>query len=413
MLALLLLAAVLVSAIAAPRGWSEAVVAVPAAGRAVVFGVVSPSQAVARLGELGPTVGFLAAILVLAHLADVHGVFAWLASLLARGSRGQPRRLLVLVFAAASATTAVLSLDATVVLLTPAILATAVVLRVPPRPHVYASAHLANSASTLLPVSNLTNLLAFSASGLSFLGFTALMAIPWLLSVLLELVVFRLFFAADLDPAPPSVDVPATAETPWFALAVLALTLGGFSGSGFVGLAPVWVAIGGALILAGPALATRRTTTRTIVMHASPLFCAFVLALGIVVAGVTSGGFGRWLAQQLPQQPSLLGLLGAAALAAVLANMVNNLPATLVLLGALGAGAHPGLILAVLLGVNIGPNLTYIGSLATLLWRRVLRAQGAPPSLRTFTVLGLLTVPVTLPSAVLALWVGLKLSGTL
>ena len=413
MLAPLLLAAVLLFALATPRGWSEAVVAVPAAGLAVLSGAVAPSRAVAELGELGPTVGFLAAILVLAHLADVYGVFVWLASLLARGSRGRPRRLLVLVFAAAAGTTAVLSLDATVVLLTPAILATAMVLGVPPRPHVYASVHLANSASTLLPVSNLTNLLAFSASGLSFLGFMALMAIPWLVTVLLELVVFRLFFATDLDPAPQPVDVPVAAETPKFALAVLALTLGGFSASGFIGLAPVWVAVGATVILAAPALATRRTTVRTIVVQASPLFCAFVLALGVVVAGVTSGGVGRWLAQLLPQQPSLLGLLGAAALAAVLANVVNNLPATLVLLAALGAGAHPGLILAVLLGVNIGPNLTYIGSLATLLWRRVLRAQGAPPRFRTFTVLGLLTVPVTLPSAVLALWAGLRLSGTL
>jgi len=90
---------------------------------------------------------------------------------------------------------------------------------------------------------------------------------------------------------------------------------------------------------------------------------------------------------------------------------VNNLPATLVLLAALGGGDHPGLILAVLLGVNIGPNLTYIGSLATLLWRRVLRGREAAPSLRTFTLLGLITVPLTLPAAVVALWLGLRIGG--
>ncbi len=87
-------------------------------------------------------------------------------------SRGRPRRLLVTTFALASVTTAVLSLDATVVLLTPVLLTTASRLRVAARPHVYACTHLANSASLLLPVSNLTNLLAFAATGLSFAAFT-------------------------------------------------------------------------------------------------------------------------------------------------------------------------------------------------------------------------------------------------
>ncbi len=385
--------------------------ALPAAALVVLAGVVSPPLALTQVRELGPTVGFLAAILVVAHLADVHGVFAWLASLLARGARGNARRLLVLVFAAASVTTAVLSLDATVVLLTPAILATAVAMHARPRPHLYASAHLANSASTLLPISNLTNLLAFSASGLSFLGFTALMALPWLVAVLLELLVFRLFFATDLSPAAEPVALAPAVAAPRAALVILAATLAGFAVSGFAGLAPVWVATAGALVLAVPAVRTRRTTAGRIIKAGSPLFCAFVLALGVVVAGVTSGGIGTALAHLVPQHPSLPGLLAAAAIAAVLANVVNNLPATLVLLAALGTGAAPGLILAVLLGVNIGPNLTYVGSLAILLWRRVLRASGEAPSLRTFTALGLITVPLTLPAAVLALWFGLRIGG--
>ena len=108
------------------------------------------------------------------------GLFTALGALMARGARDDPRRLLVLVFAVASAVTAVLSLDATVVLLTPVVFATAARLRTSPRPHVYACSHLANSASLLLPVSNLTNLLAFHASGLSFTRFAALMALPTL-----------------------------------------------------------------------------------------------------------------------------------------------------------------------------------------------------------------------------------------
>ena len=103
----------------------------------------------------------------------------------------------MLVFVVASLTTAALSLDATVVLLTPAMLVTIRRLKVKPAPHVYATAHLSNTASLALPVSNLTNLLAFQASGLSFLGFTGLMIGPWLGAIGVEYVMFRLFFKSE------------------------------------------------------------------------------------------------------------------------------------------------------------------------------------------------------------------------
>jgi arsenical pump membrane protein len=94
----------------------------------------------------------------------------------------------------------------------------------------------------------------------------------------------------------------------------------------------------------------------------------------------------------------------------VLSNVVNNLPAVLVLLP-LAAGTGPGAVLAVLIGVNIGPNLTYIGSLSNLLWRNLLHKQGEPTSARQFSALGLLTVPVGLVAAVVALWAALAVVG--
>lgn len=97
-------------------------------------------------------------------------------------------------------------------------------------------------------------------------------------------------------------------------------------------------------------------------------------------------------------------------MAAVLANLINNLPAVLALLP-LAAPAGPGPVLAVLIGVNIGPNLTYAGSLATLLWRRILHAHDDRVSLGEFTRLGLLTTPAALAAAVVALWAGLRLVG--
>jgi arsenical pump membrane protein len=403
----LLLAAVLAFAMLQPWGLSEATVAVPAAGITVALGIVGPADALDQMRGLAPTVGFLAAILVLAHLTDAEGAFRWLGDRLASSSRGRPRRLLAVVFTAASITTAVLSLDATVVLLTPVVFGTAARLRLRAKPHVYACTHLANSASTLLPVSNLTNLLAFGASGVSFLGFTALMAAPWLTSLAVEFLAFRWFFATDLaESAEPAV-APAVHPAPRFALAVLAVTLAGFAASSFTGIPPVAVAGAGAAVLAGKAVASGQVSPWRLVRDTSPLFCLFVLALGVVVAGVTAHGLGAALGALLPTTPTLRGLLVVAGLAAALSNVVNNVPATLMLLGALGPAPHPGLVLAALVGVNIGPNLTYVGSLATLLWRRVLAGGDAAPRLREFLQLGVITVPSCLAVATVALWLGL------
>ncbi|MEU0494567.1 ArsB/NhaD family transporter [Mycobacterium sp. NPDC006124] len=411
--ALVALAAVLVFAMVQPRGLPEATLAVPVAAVLVVCGAVSPGAALEQMKLLGPTVGFLAAILVLAHLADEEGVFRWLGAALARASGDSSQRLMALVFVSASVTTAVLSLDATVVLLTPVVLATARLVRVRAKPHVYACAHLSNSASTLLPVSNLTNLLAFSASGLTFVSFAAVMALPWLVVVGLEYAVFRIFFRKDLaaerDAESVEEEAPAEQATPVYAFVVLAATLVGFGASGFAGIEPVWVAVVGAVVLAIPGLRRGSVTIPTIVRAGSPLFCLFVFALGVVVAGVSEHGLGRAVARVLPEAPTLVGLLVVAAVSAVLANVVNNLPATLLMLTALGSGAPAGLILAMLVGVNIGPNLTYVGSLATLLWRRVLSGAGIRPRLGEFTLLGLATVPLCVVGAVAALWAGLEL----
>lgn len=124
----------------------------------------------------------------------------------------------------------------------------------------------------------------------------------------------------------------------------------------------------------------------------------------MVAQAVAAHGLGRLLGDVVPAGTGLPALLGAAVVAAVLANLVNNLPAVLALLPALGAHPPPAIVLAVLLGVNLGPNATYVGSLATLLWRRVLAGRGLTTTLREFLRLGALTVPLSPVAAVTALW---------
>jgi len=313
------------------------------------------------------------------------------------------------VFVIACLITAVLSLDAAVVLLTPVVLAAVRRLRTPVRPYAYATAHLANGAS-LLPVSNLTNLLAFHTANISFTKFTLVMALPWLGAVTTLYMVFRWFFAGDLRVQPDPGELGPTPRPPVFVLVVVGLTLTGFALGQSVGVAPAWVALVGASVLGLRSLSRRHTSVMDIAHSAHVPFLVFVLALGVVVRAVMLNGMDRTMSAVLPSGSGLPALLAIAAIAAVLANVVNNLPAALVLLP-LVAPAGPVAILAVLIEVNIGPNLTYVGSLSNLLWRRVLRHHDLDAGVGEYTRLGLCTVPTALVVAVLALWASARLLG--
>ncbi|MCX5045630.1 SLC13 family permease [Aldersonia sp. NBC_00410] len=411
-----LLAIVIGFASLRPRGLPEAVVAVPAALILIAVGAVGPSAAWDEITDLAPVVGFLCAVLVLAQLCGAEGLFRAAGALTARrssraGLAAAPRRLLTAVFALAAATTIVLSLDATVVLLTPVVFATAARLALPPRPHVYACTHLANSASLLLPVSNLTNLLAFSALDISFGKFALLMALPSVAIIAVEYVVFRRFFAPDLAETAAVPEFAGQPHIPRFPLVVLVLTLAGFVVTSGFGLEPIWAAAAGALVLGGYSLARKRITARELAASTSVPFLLFVLALGVVVRAVLDNGLGDVLSDVVPTGSGFVELLALAALAAALANLINNLPAALVLIPLAAAGG-PAPALAVLLGVNIGPNLTHAGSLATLLWRRVLTAHGAAAPLSEFVRLGLRTVVPGIVVTVAALWVSVGIFGT-
>ena len=167
----------------------------------------------------------------------------------------------------------------------------------------------------------------------------------------------------------------------------------------------------GACLLAARGLARRQATPASLVRAAGIPFLLFVLGLGVVVEAVVANGLGAAITRLIPGGSSLPALLAITVLAAALANVVNNLPAVLVLLPVVtgpGLPVSAGPVLAVLIGVNIGPNLTYAGSLATLLWRRLLAERDHETDLGEFTRLGLLTVPAALLLATIALWAVLQ-----
>ncbi|MET0920202.1 MAG: SLC13 family permease [Acidimicrobiia bacterium] len=401
----------------------NALVTVPAAALVMVFELVGLDAALDTLDRLAPTLTFLAAILVIGEVARVAGLFGALGTFIERSAGNSPRRLLLAVAAAAVVVTAVMSLDATAVLFTPVVIHIVAKRGAPSSDAavpLLTTAQLANASSGWFPVSNLTNLLVFSATGLTFAGFALRMALPTAVATAVVVGVMLLRTPRSV-PAPSGAAVDAREVSPSVELdglarlvivTLVALVIAFFATSG-QGIEPAWLTAGCAVFLALVALITRRDRIRSLVTAASPWFLVFVCALALVVQAAVDHGLGDAAQQAIPDGSGLAALLAIAVIAAVLANLVNNVPATLVLLAALSAthSATPARLLAVLIGVNIGPNLTYTGSLATILWRKLAAAAQTEPRQWSFYGAALLTTPPALVLATVALWCTLQVFG--
>jgi arsenical pump membrane protein len=303
-----------------------------------------------------------------------------------------------------------------VVLLTPVVHETATRMRLRARPHVYACTHLANSASLLLPVSNLTNLLAFSVTGLSLAGFTSAMALPWVVAIAVEYVVFRLFFRADLAGRAPAGDAGPAEDSgprdrvPLFPLAVVAATLAGFTITSFRRGEP---GLGG-VRRRGHARGARPGPAGDLPGRPGPRGQRPVPGLRPVV-GPGRSGPGRQRARPGHRADPAAQLVPARPAGHRGDRRRDREPGQQPARGTRPAGRphrrrpRPGPRRPD--RVNIGPNLTYAGSLATLLWRRLLAERNHEPDLGEFTRLGLATVPAGLVLATTALWLALRLTG--
>jgi Na+/H+ antiporter NhaD/arsenite permease-like protein len=366
-------------------------------GVAIATGVLPASDAVAVGVRVWPILLFVVAITVVAELAAEAGLFAVLAGRLAVIARGRALVLWLLVVALAVVSTAFLSLDTTAVLLTPVVVLLSRHAGLPPLPFALTTVWLANTASLVLPVSNLTNLLAERVLGsadplrfLALLGPAALVAI--VVPCLLLAIVFRRQLAGrSIVPAPePPADRPLFVVSCVVVGLLLPLLV--------VGLPPWMPACAAAIVLGGVFLVRRRGALRPgllpwqLVLFASGLF--------LVVEAVHALGSGPVLALIAGRGDDPLALLRMAGTGMVGANAVDNLPAYLALEP---AGGSPARIAALLIGVNAGPLVTPWASLATLLWHERLRTLDVELPWRRYILLGLIAAPVTVALATLTL----------
>ena len=397
------LLALLVTAYAHPRGRTEAAIGLAAAAATLATGALSADDLLEEVRHLGPVVLFLVTILVVGDICGRSGLFAAAAGWVRKLGRDRPVPLFTGVFLLGALVTTTLSLDATVVLLTPVVLTATAAAGVSARPGAHACLRMANSASLLLPVSNLTNLLAMRYVGLTFVGFAAVMAPVLAVVLVIEYVAARLLFRRELtEEADPAHVVPDRPPLPRLPLVTVGAMLVGFAVASPLGIEPFWVSGAAAVVLLAWAARQGRVTLAQAVHAGHPAFAIFVLCLGIVVAALALGPLGDRVRDLLPHGTSFGALLVIALLATLLANLLTNLSATLLLvpmLAPLGTTA----VLAALLGLNIGSGLTYTGSLANLLWRRTLVRHGRRPTMWEFHRVSLVVTPVSLLGAVTAL----------
>lgn len=341
---------------------------------------------------LAAAIGVLAALMVVAKASADEGTFEAWRGVIDRETVQSPTRrwaLLALLIAVVSAT---VTPHAAALLLAPVLLVGAGAAR---RAHGLATIRIANTGSTLLPSSNLTNLLAFAGTGLAFVEFAWLMLPVFAVGVAAELAVLRWWFRDDVrEPEPEPAAAPSV---PLFPAAVVVAVLIALSSG-----VDLWLsAAAGAILIGGYSLSRGTTTWRDLLDAANLPLAAFVLVWGLVVVVLAGTRAGDGIDRLVPSGPGLAALLGTAIVGMLAANLVNNMPAALLLLPAATA-AGPVTVLALLIGLNVGANLTGIGSLATLLWR-----QDAPSdvtSWRTFHVVGVLTTPLIVVLCTTVLW---------
>ncbi len=421
--ALTTLAATMTLVLARPRGLPEAAGSIIGAVVAIGFGVSVRDDVFDGIRNTAGILAFLVATMALAGVAEAAGVFRWAAGIALISARGRGWLLYVNLSLLGAVVTLLLSLDVTVVVLTPLVCALVMPLRLDARPFVIACAFVANVASLALPVSNLTNMLIYDLLDISFLDFVRYLAMPNLAVIVVTIGALLLRYRHSLPGAirvtAHDFHVPRSPFFQWSAV-MLALTVVGLLVAGTFGV-PFWpVACVGASVLGGAAVARgwmpAASLLRTVAWGLPP----FVVAMHVVCAGVVRAMMPWLLA--LPDAAGALGgpwpVVTAMLAATVGSNGVNNLPMALVVAQLLagvsadavtadGAPLRTALAFGALLGTNVGPNFTVTGSLATMLCLASARRAGLTITNGDVMRAGLVVTPPALVIGAALLWVSL------
>ncbi|HVI99814.1 MAG TPA: arsenic transporter [Sphingomonas sp.] len=386
-----------------PFRWPEAVWAVGGAALLVGCGLLPWRDAAAAVARGGDVYLFLAGMMLLSEVARKEGLFDWLACHAVGWARGSSARLFALIYAIGVVVTAFLSNDATAVVMTPAVYAAARRADVDPLPSLFACAFVANAASFVLPISNPANLVLYGGHMPTLGDWLAAFALPSVVAIGATFAMLRFVERDRLHGAcRTEIAVPPLGGGGRLALAAIGATAVLLLCTSFADRAlgpPTFVAgiITAALVFLG-----RPQDALPVLRHVSWSVLLLVAGLFVLVAGLEAIGLVDHLAAWLRdvRDPRETAALAGGGLA-IVSNLVNNLPAGLIA-SATVAAAHPPQIVtdALLIGVDLGPNLSITGSLATILWLQAIRREGEDVTFGRFLKVGVAVMP---PALVLAI----------
>ena len=353
------------------------------------------------LRYVAPILLFFLGLMLICLSAEKAGFFGWSAYQAVNLAKGKGQLLFFTIFALGVAITAFFSNDTTALVLTPIVFTLARELKLRPLPYVFSCAFIANTASLLLPISNPVNLLPFTAFGLSLGEYLRYLMLPSLAGIGMNVLVFYLLFRSDISSSFSANMCPQPKDAFFKYVSVaLGFIAVAYLVTAYKGLPLFWVALGGGLLLVVGGLILHRLHSGEIASGISWSILLFIFSLSVVVKGLEKSGFiamlGNVLAHSFPQQQSFISIAGVALSNALGSNLINNWSMIMVstaILSVSNPSPDPSLIYAAILGADLGPNLTIVGSLSSMLWLVILRQRGLDLSPGQYFKVGLILTP--------------------
>ncbi len=406
-----------------PFKLDEARIALAGAALLLIAGLIPPLDALTTLLQDWNIFLFFLGMMSLSALVDAAGLFDWLAAQAARLSGGSARRLFFNVFILGSLISMILSNDATALILTPIVYTLVTRLRLPALPFLFACTFIADTASFLLPVSNPINIIVLSTFRLDLWTFLRLLFLPALVVIGINMLAFFLLYRRKLRGQFDIKRLASAAEAVRhrayfrYTCAVLGLVALAYIAASAAQFPLSIVAVAGAALLLVGALHWKQSSLKEVSAHISWSIFGFIAGMFVLVRAVENthltAQFGQLLLSLSGGQSFGAVMIGTAG-ASLGTNLINNVPMAVVLTSALQSTQHAalntrlGFAAATIFGCDLGPNLTTVGSLATVLWLLILRRRNIEVSGLDYFKVGIIVTPLMLAAGALTIWLLLR-----